>query len=59
LGAWKNFAGNTISSCADKFSLVLEKVLEGIDDRVSEEVVVKRSDRHGRSMFPWMHALIG
>ena len=37
----------------------MEKVLEGIDDRISEEVVVKRSDRHGRSMFPWMHALIG
>lgn len=37
----------------------MEKGLQGIDDRISEEVVVKRSDRHGRSMFPWMHALIG
>ncbi|WP_018289570.1 lipopolysaccharide assembly protein LapB [Verrucomicrobium sp. 3C] len=37
----------------------MEKVVEEIDDRVSEAVVAKRKDRDGRSMFPWMHALTG
>ena len=27
-----------------------------IDDRLSEEIVVERTDRHGRTVLPWLHA---
>jgi tetratricopeptide (TPR) repeat protein len=29
---------------------------ERIDDRLSEEIVVERTDRHGRTVLPWLHS---
>lgn len=33
-----------------------EAAQEQIDDRLSEEIVVERTDRHGRTVLPWLHA---
>jgi tetratricopeptide (TPR) repeat protein len=35
----------------------LDTIVEWIDDRLSEEIVTKRMNRHSRSIFPWMHVL--
>ena len=30
-------------------------LVNGIDDRLSEEIVVKKSDRRGKAVWPWLH----
>ena len=34
----------------------LEAAVRRVDDRLSEEIVVERTDRHGRRIFPWLHS---
>lgn len=31
------------------------RLINGIDDRLSEEIVVKEIDRHGNAVWPWLH----
>lgn len=35
----------------------METMLGGIDDTVSQDIVTKRNDEHGRPVSPWMLAL--
>ena len=34
-----------------------DELLDGIDDRLSAEIVVKRQDRDGRAIYPWQYAI--
>ncbi len=34
-----------------------DELLNGIDDRLSAEIVVKRQDRDGRAIYPWQYAI--
>ena len=44
----------------DKRGVILrrhDEVLDGIDDRLSAEIVVKRQDRAGRAVYPWQYVI--
>ena len=48
---WERDAGRR-ASIGDK----ADAAWRGIDDRLSEEIVVERTDRHGRTVLPWLRS---
>lgn len=34
-----------------------DEILDGIDDRLSAEIVIKRQDRDGRAVYPWQYVI--